>query len=81
MSLAEDLPMGADVPGGMCEFRRSLANSFFFKFYVDCCRRLEADGLAAGAVAAAGLDQFDLSAADRFTRPAGPSLTSPGLRV
>lgn len=69
-SLAEDLPMTADVPGGMCEFRRSLANSFFFKFYVDCCRRMEADGLVSDAVAAAGLGAADLSAADRFHRPA-----------
>ena len=75
-TLAEDLPMAPDVPGGMCEFRRSLANSFFFKFYVDCSRRLETDGLSLprgpipGAIAAAGLSDVDLSAADRFHRPA-----------
>ena len=69
-SLADDLPMSKDVPGGMCEFRRSLANSFFFKFYVDCSRRLEADGIASGALAAAGLDATDVTAGDRFHRPA-----------
>ena len=68
-TLPEDLPMSPDVPGGMCEFRRSLANSFLFKFYVDCSRRLEADGLVSDAVTAAGLDRSDLSAADRFHRP------------
>lgn len=68
-TLPEDLPMSPDVPGGMCEFRRSLANSFVFKFYVDCCRRLEADGLVTDAVVAAGLNDADLSAADRFHRP------------
>jgi xanthine dehydrogenase/oxidase len=68
-TLPEDLPMSPDVPGGMCEFRRSLANSFLFKFYVVCSRRLEADGLVSDAVTAAGLDRSDLSAADRFHRP------------
>ena len=31
--LLDEFPLASDVPGGMPEYRRSLAVSFFFKFY------------------------------------------------
>lgn len=33
-SIASDLPLPLDAPGGMVEFRRALATSFFFKFFL-----------------------------------------------
>ncbi|XP_078350679.1 xanthine dehydrogenase/oxidase-like [Oculina patagonica] len=33
--LAEDLPLAPGSPGGQVEYRRSLASSFFFKFYLN----------------------------------------------
>ena len=33
--LAEDLPLAPGTPGGQIEYRRSLASSFFFKFYLN----------------------------------------------
>ena len=71
-ALARDLPMADDVPGGMPEFRRSLAKSFFFKFFVDCARRLINDGLLpqGGAMKTTfGLEDAELSSANRFHRP------------
>lgn len=38
-ALAEDLPVSWDAPGGQVEFRRSLAASFFFKFYLAVAAR------------------------------------------
>mmetsp|Transcript_3006 Transcript_3006/g.4567 ORF Transcript_3006/g.4567 Transcript_3006/m.4567 type:complete len:1061 (-) Transcript_3006:635-3817(-) len=32
-TLEEDLPLSADAPGGMIEYRRSLTTSFFFKYF------------------------------------------------
>ena len=31
--ILNEFPLASDVPGGMPEYRRSLAVSFFFKFY------------------------------------------------
>ena len=38
--LAEDLPLKPGAPGGQVEYRRSLATSFFFKFYLNVSQRL-----------------------------------------
>ena len=32
--LFEDMPLSFSAPGGMIEFRKALAASFFFKFYL-----------------------------------------------
>lgn len=38
--LAEDLPLPPGTPGGQVEYRRSLASSFFFKFYLNVSVKL-----------------------------------------
>ena len=38
--LAEDLPLTPGTPGGQIEYRRSLASSFFFKFYLNVSLQL-----------------------------------------
>ncbi|XP_066122938.1 xanthine dehydrogenase/oxidase isoform X2 [Saccopteryx bilineata] len=38
--LAEELQLPPDAPGGMVEFRRTLALSFFFKFYLTVLQKL-----------------------------------------
>ncbi|KAM8785131.1 xanthine dehydrogenase/oxidase isoform 1-T1 [Rhynchonycteris naso] len=38
--LAEELQLAPDAPGGMVEFRRTLALSFFFKFYLTVLQKL-----------------------------------------
>ena len=38
--LAEDLPLAPGTPGGQIEYRRSLASSFFFKFYLNVSLQL-----------------------------------------
>lgn len=38
--LAADLPLPDGSPGGMCEYRRLLARSFYFKFWADTAFRL-----------------------------------------
>mmetsp|Transcript_81483 Transcript_81483/g.154700 ORF Transcript_81483/g.154700 Transcript_81483/m.154700 type:complete len:1475 (+) Transcript_81483:114-4538(+) len=38
--LAEDLPLPDGAPGGMCEYRRLLARSFYFKFWTSVAYRL-----------------------------------------
>jgi len=38
--LAEDLTLKPGAPGGQVEYRRSLATSFFFKFYLNVSQRL-----------------------------------------
>jgi xanthine dehydrogenase/oxidase len=47
--LSEDLPLPPNVPGGQCEFRRSLPPSFLFKFYIQTCLDLQELLLAPGA--------------------------------
>ncbi|XP_070199819.1 xanthine dehydrogenase/oxidase-like [Littorina saxatilis] len=39
-TLAEDLPLSDEAPGGMIQYRRSLTVSFFFKCYMDILQRL-----------------------------------------
>ncbi|KAK7104188.1 xanthine dehydrogenase/oxidase-like isoform X2 [Littorina saxatilis] len=45
-TLAKDLPLSEEAPGGMIQYRRSLTVSFFFKAYLDILRRLHAQNLA-----------------------------------
>jgi xanthine dehydrogenase/oxidase len=40
---SSDLPLSAGAPGGMVEYRRSLAASFLFKFFVQVAQALERD--------------------------------------
>ncbi|XP_067668816.1 xanthine dehydrogenase/oxidase-like [Haliotis asinina] len=40
-NLASDLPLVPGSPGGMVEYRRTLATSFFFKFFTDVTQRLQ----------------------------------------
>jgi xanthine dehydrogenase/oxidase len=42
-ALAADLPLPDNVPGGMAVFRRTLATSFFFKFYIKVTGLLQED--------------------------------------
>lgn len=39
-SLAEEMQLSPDAPGGMVEFRRTLTLSFFFKFYLTVLQKL-----------------------------------------
>eukprot|EP00054_Salpingoeca_dolichothecata_P024381 m.165933 g.165933 ORF g.165933 m.165933 type:complete len:1340 (-) comp24994_c0_seq1:150-4169(-) len=57
--LEQDLPLNADAPGGMIEFRRSLTTSFFFKFYLQVSDQL----------AGVQLDERDKSALNLIERP------------
>lgn len=40
-ALEKDLPLSAEAPGGMIQYRRSLTVSFFFKCYVEVLLRLQ----------------------------------------
>ncbi|XP_076463872.1 xanthine dehydrogenase/oxidase-like isoform X2 [Babylonia areolata] len=44
--LAEDLPLSAEAPGGMIQYRRSLTVSFFFKAYLQILQHLQAQDKA-----------------------------------
>lgn len=44
-SLAEELNLSPDAPGGMVEFRRTLTLSFFFKFYLTVLQKLNKEDL------------------------------------
>jgi len=39
--LLRDLPLDPNAPGGMVDYRRSLALSFFFKFFNYVCSQIE----------------------------------------
>lgn len=65
VALAEDLPLGPSPPGGMSEFRSSLAASFLFKFFLRCTLALERE--IPGYVGR--LDPREASAAVAFHRP------------
>ncbi|KAM3930799.1 xanthine dehydrogenase/oxidase [Leptodactylus fuscus] len=41
--LAKEMALSPGAPGGMVEFRQTLALSFFFKFYLTVLKKLEAD--------------------------------------
>ena len=41
--LAEDLPLAPGATGGQVEYRRSLASSFFFKFYLTVSEQLSTE--------------------------------------
>lgn len=41
--LAEDLPLKPGSPGGQVEYRKSLAASFFFKFYLNVSQQLRSN--------------------------------------
>ncbi|DBA72485.1 TPA: hypothetical protein ACH3X2_010250 [Trebouxia sp. C0005] len=43
LAVAKDVSITPDAPGGMVEFRRSLASSFLFRFFVHVASQLEAD--------------------------------------
>ncbi|KAL0052613.1 hypothetical protein WJX82_004790 [Trebouxia sp. C0006] len=43
LAVAKDVNITPDAPGGMVEFRRSLALSFLFRFFVHVASQLEAD--------------------------------------
>ncbi|BDA44652.1 Xanthine dehydrogenase [Coccomyxa sp. Obi] len=64
-AVAEDVNITPNAPGGMVEFRRSLAASFLFRFVVDVALRLRAEAPEAGGWLPAGHE----SAAVRFERP------------
>lgn len=38
--LSEDMPLAHEAPGGQVEYRRSLASSFFFRFYLNISQQL-----------------------------------------
>jgi len=38
--LSEDMPLASGAPGGQVEYRRSLASSFFFRFYLKISQQL-----------------------------------------
>ena len=58
----------ATLAGGMVEFRRSLAASFLFRFFVDVALQLQAE--APGSAAVDWVTPAHASAAQRFHRPA-----------
>ncbi len=93
VKLAEDLPLPDNVPGGQPEYRRTLAASFLFKFFVATSINLAED------IAANGIDgpkppvveEVEKSAAISFVTQPKPSMSgsqrfpkpkiTPGLEV
>lgn len=71
-TLREDMKLPPDVPGGMAEYRETLAASFFFKFFVYASTSLEAD--------ANGDYTSSLSLADRLAADAVERNPSRGLQ-
>jgi len=62
--LAEDLPLEPGAPGGMIEFRRTLAASFLFKFFIHVMNQTTPDAL----------DASEKSAGDMYSRPISKGL-------
>lgn len=71
-SLADDVKLPPDVPGGMAEYRQALATSFFFKFFVFASVSLETDSQGAWA--------SSLSKPDRLAASETPQEASCGLQ-
>eukprot|EP00519_Triparma_laevis_P015336 CAMPEP_0182491596 /NCGR_PEP_ID=MMETSP1321-20130603/960_1 /TAXON_ID=91990 /ORGANISM="Bolidomonas sp., Strain RCC1657" /LENGTH=1393 /DNA_ID=CAMNT_0024693879 /DNA_START=184 /DNA_END=4365 /DNA_ORIENTATION=- len=67
--LFEDLPLPDDVPGGQPEYRRSLAASFLYKFFVSVCVQLEKD---AGEIPVEAIPDREKSAARSFVTSRKP---------
>ncbi|GFR49634.1 hypothetical protein Agub_g11707 [Astrephomene gubernaculifera] len=65
-AVRQDVVMSDNAPGGKVEFRRALAASFLFKFFVHTALRLEADTAAAYK---SNLPPDYLSAAKPYERP------------
>ena len=70
--LKKDLPLPDDVPGGQPEYRRTLAASFLFKFFVAVSLQLEKDA-PAGAVEP--IKEDVKSASESFVTARKPSMT------
>jgi CO/xanthine dehydrogenase FAD-binding subunit len=68
LALQEDVQMEASAPGGMVEYRRSLAASFLFKGVLYAATQLEADAPAAAAAPLPFPDTYK-SAAAPYHRP------------
>ena len=62
--LPEDLPLEPTAPGGMIEYRRTMAASFFFKFFLQVMRE----------VTPAQVDSADVSATLDYQRPVSHGL-------
>eukprot|EP00520_Triparma_pacifica_P017654 CAMPEP_0118636436 /NCGR_PEP_ID=MMETSP0785-20121206/2621_1 /TAXON_ID=91992 /ORGANISM="Bolidomonas pacifica, Strain CCMP 1866" /LENGTH=1412 /DNA_ID=CAMNT_0006527561 /DNA_START=58 /DNA_END=4292 /DNA_ORIENTATION=+ len=71
--LQKDLPLPDDVPGGQPEYRRTLAASFLFKFFVAVSLQLEKDVSDAGAVEV--IPEDVKSASESFVTSRKPSMT------
>ncbi|GMH77592.1 hypothetical protein TL16_g07465 [Triparma laevis f. inornata] len=70
-TLFKDLPLPDDVPGGQPEYRRSLAASFLYKFFVSVCVQLET---VAGGVPVEAIDDREKSAALSFVTSRKPTM-------
>ncbi|KAK3284518.1 xylitol dehydrogenase [Cymbomonas tetramitiformis] len=66
-ALPKDVPLAPDVPGGMAEFRSSLAASFLYKFFVHASLKLPADAPAA-AILVPQVAMEEHSAAAAYSR-------------
>ena len=69
-SLAEEIHIAQNAPGGMPEFRRSLVTSFFFKFFARTSLALASDPHAQAAGFAHALGADEVSAGQPYERPA-----------
>ncbi|XP_036603994.1 xanthine dehydrogenase/oxidase isoform X1 [Trichosurus vulpecula] len=65
-SLAEELSLEPDAPGGMIDFRRTLTLSFFFKFYLTVLQKLNKES----TYKCDKLDPTYVSATDLFQKEA-----------
>lgn len=74
-AVARDVAIDANAPGGMVEFRRSLASSFLFKFFLQVSEKLRAE--ADAVEGAAQVPEWPASwgsAAQEYSRPASHGL-------
>ncbi|XP_037795303.1 xanthine dehydrogenase/oxidase-like [Penaeus monodon] len=70
--LLQELPLSASAPGGMVEYRRTLAVSFFFKFYLSVRGRLSEQ--FPSLVAALTEEEQEATKVYRYTTPRSTQL-------
>jgi xanthine dehydrogenase/oxidase len=74
--LGEDLPLPDSVPGGQPEYRRTLATSFLFRFYIATSLALAADiGSDTSLPPAPVISENEKSAAESFVERKKPTMT------
>jgi len=84
--LPDDLPLDASAPGGMIEYRRTMAASFLYKFFLSVMHQATPDLLDAADVSATldyqrptshGLQHYKEAGHKIITDPGGQAVTGP----